>query len=48
MRKKPEYADFYGWADFETYADNNGIGDDFGDWASWWYCWVEAFKSAMK
>lgn len=27
------------WPAFETWADENGVGNDPGDWWPWWACW---------
>ena len=47
-REKPKNANFYGWRDFEKYADENGFGDDFTDWEAWWECWKAGFIAAMN
>ncbi len=47
-RIEPSEGSFYNWLDFNTWADDSGIGIDTEDWLPWWNCWVKAFYSAMN
>ncbi len=42
MRERPLNALDNMWGEFETWADENGIGTDTDDWTAWWNCWVTA------
>jgi len=47
-REKPKDGNWYGWDVFEKWADENGIGDHFDDWDTWWECWKSGYSAAMN
>ncbi len=40
--------DYHSWSAFETFAEQQGIGDDKGDWWDWWVCWCSAYNIAIS
>jgi len=47
-RERPEDATFYGWDEFQSWADAHGVGDHPDDWMPWWGCWKNAYVAALN
>ena len=47
--KYPQYdPNYHAWDAFEKHADEEGIGDDVGDWWSVWVDWCCGYNAAWN
>jgi hypothetical protein len=47
-RTRPLNAEFFGWHQFEEWANENGVGKAEDDWLAWWECWKAGYSAGQK